>query len=86
MVVALAGRRVDAPDVERPRFPLANVEAVKKRLMALLADLNTSVIVCSAACGADLLALEAARRLRFRIRLQKKDIGSQCQHKDVGTR
>src|SRR3712207_5711265 len=69
MVVALAGRRVDAPEAERPRFPLANVEAVKERLLALLADLNTSVIVCSAACGADLLALEAARRLGIRRRI-----------------
>jgi hypothetical protein len=69
VVVALAGRRVDAPDAERPRFPLANVEAVEERLSALLADLNTSVIVCSAACGADLLALEAARRLGIRRRI-----------------
>ncbi len=69
MVVALAGRRVDAPDAERPRFPLANAQAVKERLSVLLADLNTSVIVCSAACGADLLALDAARRLGIRRRI-----------------
>jgi hypothetical protein len=69
MVVALAGRRVDAPDAERPRFPLANIEVVKERLLAVLTDLKTSVIVCSAACGADLLALEAARRLGIRRRI-----------------
>jgi hypothetical protein len=68
-VVALAGRRIDASDAERPRFPLANVEVVGERLRILLADLKPSVIVCSAACGADLLALDAARRLGIRRRI-----------------
>jgi hypothetical protein len=69
MVVALAGRRIDAPDAQRPRFPLANVDAVGKRLRTLLARLMPSAIVCSAACGADLLALDAARKLGIRRRI-----------------
>jgi hypothetical protein len=60
-VVALAGRRIDAPNAE-PRFPLANVPKVRKELERRL---TTSVrwLVCSAACGADLLALETADRV-----------------------
>jgi hypothetical protein len=69
MVVALAGRRIDASDAQRPRFPLANVDAVGERLRTLLARLKPSAIVCSAACGADLLALDAARKLEIRRRI-----------------
>jgi hypothetical protein len=69
MVVALAGRRVDPPGAERPRFPLANVEAVAERLRTVLADLEPEVLVSSAACGADLLALDAARTLGIRRRI-----------------
>jgi hypothetical protein len=69
MVAALAGRRVDAPGAEHPRFPLANVEAVAERLRTVLADLKPEVLVSSAACGADLLALDAARKLGIRQRI-----------------
>jgi hypothetical protein len=69
MVVALAGRRVDPPGAERPRFPLANVEAVAERLWTILLDLEPRVLVCSAACGADLLALDAARTLGISRRI-----------------
>jgi hypothetical protein len=69
MVAALAGRRVDPPGAERPRFPLANVEAVAQRLRTVLADLEPEVLVSSAACGADLLALDAARTLGIRRRI-----------------
>jgi hypothetical protein len=69
MVVALAGRRVDARGAERPRFPLTNIEAVAQRLRTVLADLEPEVLVSSAACGADLLALDAARTLGIRRRI-----------------
>jgi hypothetical protein len=69
MVVALAGRRVDAPGAERPRFPLANTDAVAQRLRSVLADLEPEVLVSSAACGADLVALDAARALGIRRRI-----------------
>jgi hypothetical protein len=69
MVVVLAGRRIDEPGAERPRFPLTNVEAVAERLQNVLADLKTEVLVSSAACGADLLALDAARTLGIRRRI-----------------
>lgn len=60
MIVALAGRRIDAPDSETKRFPLENVELVRERIEALFQKNDVKLLVSSAACGADLLALEAA--------------------------
>lgn len=69
MVVALAGRRVDAPGAEQQRFPLENIDVVAGRLRTLLEDLKPCALICSAACGADLLALDAARTLGIRRRI-----------------
>ncbi len=63
MIIALAGRRIDAPDATISRFPLANADAVRERIYAFLMDRKATVLVCSAACGADLLALDAAGEL-----------------------
>src|SRR5689334_24898766 len=62
-IVALAGRLIDVPGSAEARFPAANVPRVQRDLHTLLAKLNPAAIVCSAACGADLIALEAAARL-----------------------
>ena len=62
-VVALAGRRIDSEGAEIARFPLEEEEHVKEQLSVLLEKLHPSMLVCSAACGADLLALEAAAEL-----------------------
>lgn len=67
-VVALAGRRIDAPG-EAPRFPLSEVPRVRLAVAARLRRLNAVALVCSAACGADLLALEAAEQLGLRRRI-----------------
>ncbi|MGC2635643.1 MAG: hypothetical protein WA294_00590 [Acidobacteriaceae bacterium] len=69
MVVALSGRRIDAPDAARPAFPLENVDAVRGRILRVLGELSVTILVCSAACGADLLALEAAESLGARRRI-----------------
>ena len=68
-VVALAGRRIDPPDARTARFPLANVPVVRERLAALFAEIQPRALVCSAACGADLLALEVGRTLGLRCRI-----------------
>jgi hypothetical protein len=68
-VVALAGRRVDAEGTDPPRFPLANVALVRKRLTELFIAENATALICSAACGADLVALEEAQRLGIRRRI-----------------
>jgi hypothetical protein len=45
------------------------VPAVRQRLVDMLAAERAAVLVCSAACGADLVALEAAERLGLRRRI-----------------
>lgn len=61
-VVVSAGRRVDAPDAT-PRFPAENVPAVRARVQDYLQQQVPSAVVCSAACGADLILLQAAQNL-----------------------
>jgi hypothetical protein len=69
MIISLAGRRIDAAEAEQPRFPLENVAMVQQRIGAALEAHGATVLVSSAACGADLLALAEAgqRGLRRRI-------------------
>ena len=69
MIVALAGRRIDAPDAPTPRFPLSRAAAVREKLSALFRRRGATALVSSAACGADLLALDAARHLGMRLRI-----------------
>jgi hypothetical protein len=66
MIVALAGRRIDAPDAPVARFPLANVPLVEQRLRELFVERGTKMLVGSAACGADLIAQRVARDLGIR--------------------
>ncbi len=66
MIFALAGRRIDLPDAGAARFPLRNVDLVRSRLRALFAPHRSATLVCSAACGADLLALETAGALGWK--------------------
>jgi hypothetical protein len=68
-VIALAGRRIDQPDTDPPRFPLDHVPLVRGRIADLLSEEHTEALVCSAACGADLIALEEAERLGLRRRI-----------------
>jgi hypothetical protein len=68
-VVALAGRRIDAPDADTARFPLSRVQAVRDRIREFLVDHAATAIVSSAACGADLIALDVAGALGLRRRV-----------------
>lgn len=71
MIIALAGRRVDAVDAKEQRFPSnpEHVEVVRQRIRAILQAYNAVAIVSSAACGADLLALSEAGNLGVRRRI-----------------
>jgi hypothetical protein len=69
MIVALAGRRIDATDAESSSFPLANIERVRQDLRRLFARLRPEALVSSAACGADLLALDEAGAAGIRRRV-----------------
>jgi hypothetical protein len=59
-VVALAGRRIDEPGVATARFPLENVPLVTERMREAFTRLSARSLVCSAACGSDLIALGIA--------------------------
>ncbi|MDP9194012.1 MAG: hypothetical protein M3P06_20140 [Acidobacteriota bacterium] len=67
-VVAVAGRRIDA-DPDGERFPLRNADLVRGRLFAAFERFNAQTLVTSAACGTDLLAIEAALARGMRIRI-----------------
>jgi hypothetical protein len=62
-VVAFAGHMIDAPGRTPPRFPAALAPAVQEALRARLAGMRRPVIYASAACGADLLMIEAAQEV-----------------------
>src|SRR6185295_18726756 len=68
MVIALAGRRPDAPGAP-PRFPPANIALVAERLRRLFRLEGATAVVSSAACGADLIALREAGTLKARLRV-----------------
>lgn len=68
-VVAFAGRRVDAASAQTPRFPVTSIDSVAARIRDALRTLNASVLVASAAAGADLLALREAGALGLRRRV-----------------
>ena len=74
MVLVYAGRRVDAaakpggPPVDE-RFPPARVAGVARAVVRVLRELKPSTVVGSAACGSDLLVLEAAAELGLRRRV-----------------
>jgi hypothetical protein len=69
MIIALAGRRVDAADAKQEQFPARNVAMVRERIRQMLQSQRAAVLVSSAACGADLLALSEAGCLGLRRRI-----------------
>jgi hypothetical protein len=69
MIIALAGRRIDASDADVPRFPLQNVDLVRARLRTAFETFAADTLACSASCGSDLLALSVAGELGMRRRI-----------------
>jgi hypothetical protein len=69
MIITLAGRRIDAVGAKDERFPLRNADNVAKEVQYRFESLAVGVLVSSAACGADLIALHAARKLGIRSRI-----------------
>ena len=69
MILALSGRRIDKNDAEEARFPLRNVGRVSRAVDALLSTNGVTVLVSSAACGADLIGLSEAGKLGIRRRV-----------------
>jgi hypothetical protein len=69
MIIALAGRRIDAANAEQERFPAKNVAMVRERIRQMLKSQKATLLVSSAACGADLLALSEAGSLGLRRKI-----------------
>jgi hypothetical protein len=59
-VTAFAGHMIDAPDRSRLRFPAALEPAVAAAIRDRLARMHRPIVYTSAACGADLIAIEVA--------------------------
>jgi hypothetical protein len=59
-VLAFAGHLIDAPERATPRFPPALAPAVAAAIGERLARMHLPVVYTSAACGADLIFVEAA--------------------------
>jgi hypothetical protein len=68
-VAALAGRRIDLAQATRCQFPLQNISRVRALIERELLGHDVQLLVCSAACGADLLALDCAFDLRVSARI-----------------
>jgi len=70
-VTALAGRRIDPPGAkgQNRRFPLENETKVAQRIRNMLVGTASTGVVSSAACGADILALENAGGLGLNRRV-----------------
>jgi hypothetical protein len=62
-VLVFTGNMIDRPDRATPRFPAAIEAAVQSAVTDRLAALRPVAVYGSAACGTDILCLEAARGL-----------------------
>lgn len=68
-VAALAGRRIDAVGSRVRRFPIDRIDQVRTDLKSLFEQEAVGFLVCSAACGADLIALDLAKKNSIRYRI-----------------
>lgn len=69
MVIVSAGRRPDPSGATTARFPVQNVVGVREQIRAELLRQKPEDVICGAACGADLLLLDAAGELGIRRHL-----------------
>lgn len=68
-VVAVAGRRIDPASATVARFPSASIPALGKVFREFFIREPPALVVASAACGTDLVALDAAVDLAVPIRI-----------------
>lgn len=69
MVIVSAGRRPDPDSATAVRFPAQNVVGVREKIRTELLKQKPSDVICSAACGTDLLLLDTAGELGIRRHL-----------------
>src|SRR5258708_26459576 len=58
-VIIFSGHMVDAPGRRAPRFPVQYVDAVAEQIRLTLDSVGAQIGISSAACGSDLLFIEA---------------------------
>jgi hypothetical protein len=68
-VAALAGRRIDPEGATSECFSASSIPRVRAEIERVLLSDKIDLLVCAAASGADLLALDAARHLNIRCRV-----------------
>jgi hypothetical protein len=68
-VVAVGGRRIDPEPTLTPRFPFDQIDRVGMQIADRLRRIDAVALVCSAACGADLIALKTAQEMGLRTRI-----------------
>jgi hypothetical protein len=68
-VAAVAGRRIDPESAEVRRFPFEQGPKVERELRRLFEEIGISVLIASAACGADLLTLKVAGELGIPVQI-----------------
>jgi predicted acylesterase/phospholipase RssA len=68
-VAALAGRRIDAAGSGDYGFRLERRDEIRTHITDALVSQNVQLLVCSAACGSDLIALEVAEDLNIPCRI-----------------
>src|SRR5262249_26234397 len=68
-VVALAGRRIDAEPTSTPRFPFDQVGRVGMEIADQLRHTQAVALVCFAACGPRLIALQTAQKMWLPTRI-----------------
>jgi hypothetical protein len=82
-VAVLAGRRPDALDTDVARFPVTRIPIVRRELSEVFVKEEFTSLVCAAACGADLLALEVAVELDLEIYIVLPFDSDQFRHLSV---
>ena len=65
-ILVCAGRRIDAVNPSAIRFPLEESDRVCREVEVILREQLVTLVVSSAACGADLIVLHVAHRLGIR--------------------
>jgi len=65
VIVILAGRRIDAEDAGARRFPVDQIKRVREEIKLFFVENNPHWLVCSGACGADLIALDVTVELNM---------------------
>jgi tetratricopeptide (TPR) repeat protein len=68
-VLVFSGHMIDRPDRPAPRFPPDSEPAIAETVHSRLAEVRPVAVYGSAACGADILCLEAARDLGAEIHI-----------------